>query len=100
MTPEDIELQTKSWLADYLRTYHRKNVTPYIHVFQAHLYEFVELYGDINSFNQQGHEKFNDLTTIQYFKSTNKKLTANSGFLLQLLQKRNRIELINMQKYN
>lgn len=93
----EIETLTKEWLNDFLKLYHRKHVTPYMHAFTFHLKEFVEIYGDINAFNQQGHEKLNDITTLQYFKSTNIKCKARSNFLMQLIEKRNRSEIFKLK---
>ncbi len=45
-----------------------------------HLHEFVELYGDVNLFNQQGLEKLNDQTTTQFFRGTNKKKILETTF--------------------
>ena len=60
-----------------------------MHAFECHLHEFVQELGDINSFNQQGHEKLNDMTSVQYFRGTNR----HKEYLDQILNKRNRLEL-------
>jgi hypothetical protein len=60
-----------------------------MHIFVSHIYEFVELYGDISLFTQEGLEKHNNNTTINYQRSTNK----GSSYLEQLLQKHNRLDL-------
>jgi hypothetical protein len=67
--------------------YFVEKITPYINTFVHHLHEFVELYGNVKVFNQQGLEKLNDQTTTQFFRGTNRK-----EFLKQLLNKRNRIK--------
>ena len=46
-----------------------------MHIFVAHLHEFKSINGAINSFNIQGLEKLNDLTTSQFFRATNRKKT-------------------------
>ncbi len=62
-----------------------------MHAFVAHLHEFVHLYKDINAFNCQGIEKLNDMSTLQFFKGTNKRETA----LHQMIKKRNRMEYLS-----
>ena len=87
----ELAKRTKEWLKLYLSVYNKTTVTPYIHAFVAHLHEFVNLYKDINAFNCQGLEKLNDLSTTQYFMSTNR-----SDFALhQMLKKRNRLEYLS-----
>ena len=76
----------------FLSIYNKNVATPYIHAFVCHLHEFVELYGDINAFNLQGLERLNEMTTGQYFKSTNK----HDDALEQILMKRNRMENLKM----
>ena len=88
LTPLEIKERTAFWLALFLQVYFAEKITPYIHAFVHHLHEFVELYGDVNLFNQQGLEKLNDQTTTQFFRGTNKK-----EYLKQLLNKRNRMEV-------
>ena len=85
-----LKQRTHQWLELFLSVYSKSSVTPYMHAFVAHLHEFVHLYKDINAFNCQGLEKLNDISTVQYFKGTNKKETA----LHQMLKKRNRIEFL------
>lgn len=59
-----------------------------MHAFAQHVPEFLRLYGNI--FSQQGLEKLNDLTTKHYQRATNQVYEA----LKQVLEKRNRIELL------
>jgi hypothetical protein len=87
-----VKEQTRSWLALFLSVYNKTAVTPYIHAFVCHLHEFIELYSDINAFNLQGLEKLNEMTTGQYFKSTNK----HNDALEQILKKRNRMEYLKL----
>ena len=89
-----IKILTSQWMENFLATFHCNKVTPYIHIFCSHLHEFQELYGNVNLFNQQGLEKLNDLTTIDFFRSSNK----SKGSLLQILKKRTRISLFEMKK--
>ena len=87
----EIKVRCVEWMELFLSLYHRTHVTPYIHIFVTHLWEFVERHGDISLFSQQGHEKFNDISTISYFRSTNKR----EDYIEQLVSKRNRIELLS-----
>ena len=95
MSYQDIGRETKKWGQLFLRVYESKHVTPYIHIFITHLSQFVEQHKDVNSFNMQGLEKLNDLTTKQYFQATNKK---EKEFLKQILNKRNRIEYLSSKR--
>ena len=65
-----------------------------MHTFVSHLHEFVRLYEDVNQFTTQGLEKMNDLCTGYYFRSNNKR----DNPLVQLLHKRNRIEINNYEE--
>jgi hypothetical protein len=85
----NLELRTKSWLLLYQTCFFNNTITPYMHVFSHHLFEFVELHGNIKKFNLQGLEKLNDKTTQQYFKATDKLMYEK-----QILEKRNRIEYL------
>lgn len=91
VVPDDLKKRTSEWLELFLTVYAKTTVTPYMHAFVFHLHEFVHLYRDINAFNCQGLEKLNDISTGQYFKSTNKGATA----LHQMLKKRNRMEYLS-----
>lgn len=88
LLPNSIKDKTKEWLICFLDVYQKTNVTPYMHMFVFHLHEFVELYGDIDLFTCQGLEKLNDLMKAYWFRSNNKK----ENVLVQLMEKRNRIE--------
>jgi hypothetical protein len=71
---ELLEKDSEGWLKSFLESTHVKHVTPYLHLFSNHLCFFVEKFGDVNLFNIQGLEKFNDETTKLNFKSSNRKL--------------------------
>jgi hypothetical protein len=89
---DDIKKRTSQWLKLYTSTYFDMRVTPYMHAFGHHLHEFKSLYPNLNDFNQEGHEKFNDVETSYYFRCTNKK----EKYINQLLEKFNRVELMNL----
>jgi hypothetical protein len=92
IAPDVIKIRTREWLTAYVKLYDKKHVTPYIHAFAFHLHEMIQIHGDVNLFNQQGMEKLNDLTTQQYFRSSNK---HKDDFLNQLIKKKNRIEYVS-----
>ena len=59
------------WMQKFLVVYQTKDVTPYMHALVSHVPEFLKLYGNIEFFTQQGMEKYNDITSKNYFRSTN-----------------------------
>ena len=69
---EQCEKDTAEWLELFLSIFHTNQVTPYIHLFVAHLADFISSFGDVDIFNIQGLEKLNDFTSQQYFRATNK----------------------------
>ena len=71
----EIRNRTRQFMELFFSCYERSVVTPYLHIFAAHLHEFKEINNTINNFNLQGLEKLNDLTTMQFFKATNKRKT-------------------------
>lgn len=83
------EERARQWGRDFLLTYHSNNITPYIHAMMNHVSEFMTLHGSILAFTQQGLEKYNDVVTKDYFRSSNHK---GEQALLQIMQKRNRLE--------
>ena len=87
---EGLRTCVEKWILQFTSIYQTKNVTPYIHVLVAHVPEFLEIYGTIVAFSQQGLEKLNDEITQDYFRSTNHRDGHES--LKQLLLKRNRLE--------
>lgn len=76
------------WLLDFESIYPASKITPYIHILGEHIWEMIKEHGDISLFTMQGLERLNDMTTKDYFTSTNKR----SDYLIQLLKKRNRID--------
>ena len=73
----------------FLTVYQTKHVTPYMHLLVSHIPQFLEMYGTLAPFSQQGLEKLNDDLTKDYFRSTNHRST---DALKQMLLKLNRIE--------
>ena len=94
--PDEIDVKTKDWVNLFTSVYQSKDVTPYMHAFAMHTSEFVRLHGNIIRFTQQGLEKLNDLTTKNFQRSTNHR---NLSSLRQILEKRNRIELLEDNGY-
>ncbi len=93
---KELQSDLKSWVRMFLKIYQTKNVTPYIHSFVYHVPEFIEKYGCIGKFNQQGLEKLNDVTTVNFLKSTNRR---KSEAYKQILQKWNRLEQLEDSGY-
>lgn len=75
------------WLKDFKQIFGEQEITPYIHMFGVHLPFFYDRFVNLNYFSAQGLEKLNDMSTFQYFKSTNKK----KNYLEQILNKDCRI---------
>jgi len=96
ISPEVIKNETTEWIQLYSEMYGNSSITPYMHIFHIHLSDFVNDLGDINDYNLQGFEKQNDQLTKDYFGATNKQ---KQDFLRQMMQKRNRIEIISFNNF-
>ena len=86
---DEFHEQSRKWGRDFIKVYHIQNVTPYIHAMVNHVSEFMRVHGSILPFTQQGLEKYNDVTTKMYFRST---CHQGSKAFTQILQKQNRLE--------
>ena len=86
-----IRSESKNWMKLFFHLYPATNSTPYMHQFLFHFHEIIEQYGNLNLFNQEGHEKFNDLTTSHYFRASNKR----EDYLLQIVKKVIRLEVLS-----
>ena len=86
-TAKQLKKKTRKFLKLFLILYHRSKMTPYIHTMCLHLPEAYENFG--NFFSAQGLEKLNDLSTYQYFSSTNKSIKngTDNTFIKQMLEK-------------
>ena len=80
---------------DFEKIYPSSKITPYIHILGEHIWQMIEKHGDVSLFTMQGLERLNDLTTKDFFSSTNK----HSDYLNQLLKKRNRQDSYNLVTY-
>ena len=89
---DKFETEAKAWVTYFTSIYQSKNVTPYIHIMAIHIPEFIHKSTNLAQFNQQGMEKLNDQTTIDFARSTNHNY-RNLEALKQLLYKENRMEL-------
>jgi len=91
---QNILSKTKSWFEKFSKFTFQNAITPYIHILISHLHRQVDYLKtknlELNSFSCQGLEKYNDMCTQYYQKCTNKSETK----MLQLVQKRNRLELL------
>jgi hypothetical protein len=94
-TVNTLKSDLKKWLKIYDLLSQRDHITPYIHAFVFHMPEFITKFRKVNLYNVQGLEKLNDLTTRYYHSSTNKQRTGNK-YLLQLIEKENRMEFYNL----
>jgi len=74
---------------NFLHMYTSRHDSPYIHVLNAHIPTFLERFGSLSFYSQQGLEKFNDEITKAYFKSTNH---HTKRALDQIMRKFNRLE--------
>jgi len=94
-----LKVLLKSFLTDYLfvskKYRYSEKLSPYLHCFIFHYCQMLELHGNIHLFTTQPNEKLNDFLTKYYQRGTNK-LNSNKEYLLQLIQKRNRIEFYNL----
>ena len=85
-----MERLINKWFVKYVSLYGKANVTPYIHMFNYHLIDLYKKYGNINYFNTQGLEKLNDLSTMDYFKTTNKR----DDYCFQILKRNMRMDYL------
>ena len=90
----EIQNRTSHWLRKFISVYQKANVTPYMHILQAHIHQIIEKHGSLRTYSQQGAEKFNDIVTMNYFRSTNRN---RNDFLNQLVKKANRVELLRTE---
>ncbi len=88
---EEFEQRARKWGKDFISEYHSTNVTPYIHAMMNHVPEFMSLHGSILPFTQQGLEKYNDVVTKDYFRSTSH---HGQKALHQIMEKQNRLEYL------
>jgi hypothetical protein len=72
-----------------------ETLSPYLHCLVFHYCQMLELHGNIHIFTTQPNEKLNDFCTQYYHRNTNKQ-NSDKQYLLQLVQKRNRIEFYNL----
>ena len=88
---KDFTKKTKSWISLFTDTYQTCHVTPYMHVLVEYIPTFLEKFGSLTIYSQQGLEKLNDEITKAYFKSTNH---HNKTAMFQIMLKLNRLETL------
>ena len=93
---EVIKKSTLEWGELFVKIYWRESVTPYIHAFVDHLNEQIATHGDVVLWTMQGLEKLNDILTKEFYMCTNK----HEDFLLQMIQRRNRMEILLLFESN
>ncbi|CAF1205275.1 unnamed protein product [Didymodactylos carnosus] len=79
-----LKSKCEQWGLDYANVFGIDQITPYIHVFSAHLYEFFDCFDNLNTFSLQGVERLNELLTRDYFVGSNKK----GDYFKDMLRKR------------
>lgn len=86
-------VHAKQWVTEFTAVYQTKNVTPYIHLMAMHVPEFLKKYKNLIQFTQQGMEKLNNQTSIDFARSINHNYRSLEA-LTQLMEKKNRIEYL------
>ena len=92
-----LKQQTEEWYELYKQLYGKNNITPYIHILtHFHILEnnLQQKNMTLNDFSMQGIEKLNGLLKNYYHSASNRQ----GDSLVQVLKKRNRIELITHDK--
>ncbi|CAF1243057.1 unnamed protein product [Rotaria sordida] len=90
-THKHLKQQSINWCERFKSLFGPDAVTIYIHVLGNHAFKFHQQYDNLGLYSLQGNEKFNDVTTKDFFMSTNKR-----NFNIQLLQKRIRLKLLDI----
>ena len=80
---EFVKIKCKELLDLFISIYLKEKVTPYLHVTCHHLHEVHKKYGNLSYWSNEGLEKLNDLSTHDFFSTTNKKPT----FVKQMLER-------------
>ncbi|CAF1365581.1 unnamed protein product, partial [Didymodactylos carnosus] len=88
---QHVKKESINWCERYKNLFGADAVTIYSHVLDNHAFEFHQEYDNLGLYTLQDNEKFNDVTTIDFFMSTNKR-----NFNVQLLQKRVRLRLVDI----
>ena len=60
---KEVRTTVRNWLTLFLSVYQSRHITPYMHTLIFHVPEFLNLYGSLLPFSQQGLEKLNDNLT-------------------------------------
>lgn len=84
-----VEAKIDEWFVEFRKLFAAAHVTPYIHILKWHVPEMLRRHGTISMFTQEGLEKLNDKSTVNFFASTNRHGTQA---LKQLLLKAKRVE--------
>lgn len=88
---EEIEFRTRDWLNTFY-TYMPDNITPYIHIFSAHLHQIIQSHLDLDIYNTEGLEKLNDIIKCAYKHASNRNKVK---CVVQIFKWINRREIIN-----
>ena len=87
----DFRSKSKEFVQMFTQVYPSKHVTPYMHCMMQHVGQFMATSGALLPFTQQGLEKYNDVMTKDYFRSSSHR---GQECLTQILQKQNRMEYL------
>ena len=87
----NFETRSRDIVKAFSALYLSKHVTPYMHCMMMHVSQFMTMHGAILQFTQQGLEKFNDLMTKDYFRSSSHK---PGECFRQVLEKQNWLEFL------
>ena len=88
---KNFEEESKKLVSSFTTLYPSKHITPYMHCMMMHIDQFMTLHGAILPFTRQGLEKYNDVMTKDYFRSSSHR---QEECLRQILQKQNRLEFL------
>jgi len=88
---KNFEARSRSFVDNFIQLYPSKHVTPYMHCMMNHVSEFLKVHGSILQFTQHGIEKYNDILTKDFFRSSSHHQESS---LLQILQKQNCLEYL------
>lgn len=87
-SPEDINdfrMRGYEWVEKFLTVYPASDVTPYIHIYGAHLWQCIDIHGALYHFSQEAAEQFNSRTTSVFMRQTNHRRSGESAAMGQLM---------------
>ncbi|KAJ8033035.1 hypothetical protein HOLleu_23158 [Holothuria leucospilota] len=85
---EDLKKMNFDWHDSFLELFQDNTVTPYIHLMVQHVPDQLKKCRSLLIYSGQGLEKFNEVATVDFFRSTNHHTGVEA--LRQIMQKHNR----------